>query len=82
MHPNPFSSSTSDVVVSNEYGCIEFGSDDVIADDVDEDSAPVPVDSLAVASDSAALAYDRQVRPSWSVCLMLALFCAEEKKNN
>lgn len=78
VHPKLFSSSTRDVVVSNEYGCIEFGSidwDDVDIADVDVDNAPAPVANLAVASESAALAYDRQVRPSWSVCLMLALFC-------
>lgn len=69
VHPNPFSSSTSEVVVSNEYGCIEFGSGKC-------DDAPAPVDNLAVARESAAFAYDRQVRPSWSVCLRLALFCA------
>lgn len=74
VHPKPFSNSTSDVVVSNEYGCIEFGSTIV----VDVDSAPAPVDSRAVASESAALAYDKHVRPSWSVCLMLALFCVRE----
>lgn len=81
VHPKPFNSSTSDVVVSNEYGCIEFGSEDAdIADDVDVDSAPTPVDNLAVANERAALAYDKQVRPSWSVCLMLALFCVRKKK--
>lgn len=64
VHPKPFNSSTSDVVVSNEYGFIEFGSikcDEVV---VDVDNAPAPVDNLAVASESAALAYDKHVRPS------------------
>lgn len=72
MHPKPFSSSTREVVVSNEYGCIVFGSGKC-------DDAPAPVVNLAVASESAAFAYDRQVRPSWSVCLMLALFCVVRK---
>lgn len=80
VHPKLLNNSTNVVVVSNEYGCIEFGSidceDDDIADDVDVDNPVlVALDSLAVANERAALAYDKHVRPSWSVCLMLALFC-------
>lgn len=34
----------------------------------------------ATASEAAARAYVRQVRPSWSVCLMLAWFCCWRMK--
>lgn len=52
-----------------------FGSED------DDENDAEPVDERAAANDAAAFAYDKQVRPSWSVCFMLALCCNAKKKN-
>lgn len=82
VHPSSVSSSTKVDVASNEYGCIVFVSvelDDVdTVDDVDVDRTPAPVESRAVANDRAAFAYERHVRPSWSVCFVFAWFCKVE----
>lgn len=62
--PSPVNSSTSVLVASTVFSLSAV------------ESTP-DFDSLAkcvVASDRAALAYDKHVRPSWSVCWIFALF--------
>lgn len=69
--PKPVNSSTSVLVASTVFSLRAV------------ESTP-DLDSLArcvVASDKAALAYDKHVRPSWSVCWMFALFCTKQMRN-